>query len=138
MTLARSVKKAPNLSRVTLAFLAASSRLGTVFSDHGRMNRIESEAVGCRNLGEIERMYVEADDKPSIFKYSHDQIRLGLPFEPPWDLERPPTLATGSRAPVNDEYTCTNCGETIAAKADKILPPRPHCQNGEWISAAKT
>lgn len=89
---------------------------------------------GFRNLGEIHRMYVEADDQPSIFKFSRDQVRPGLPFEPPWDLQKPGTFATGTRVPA-DEYTCTNCGETIAVEGDKTLPPCPRCHNGEWISA---
>lgn len=92
---------------------------------------------GYRNLGEIQRMYVETDDQASVFQFNQDQIRPGLPLEPPWDLEQPQTLSAGSHAPSEDVFACTNCGETIAVEADKTLPPCPRCQQREWISAVR-
>lgn len=93
--------------------------------------------AGYRNLGEIQRMYVETDDQASIFEFNREHIRPGLAFEPPWDVEKPHTLAAGSQAPAKDMFACANCGETINMETGKTLPPCPRCQQGEWIRAVR-
>jgi uncharacterized membrane protein YcaP (DUF421 family) len=52
---------------------------------------------GYKNLGQIQRMYIETDDKPSIFAFAAGQARPGLQFEPPWELHSLHRAASHSR-----------------------------------------
>lgn len=88
---------------------------------------------GYRQLGEIRRMYIERDEKPSIYGFAEDQVRPGLPFEPPWEVEGRPDFQTGSRTDVSEVAACTNCGQTARFEAGDKVPPCPHCHQTDWV-----
>lgn len=61
-----------------------------------------------RQLGELERVYLEQDGQISIFK--HAQPQAGLPIVPPWDLEQP-FFYEGQVLSADQELACCKCGK---------------------------
>lgn len=88
---------------------------------------------GFRHLGEIRRMYVETDDKPSIFGFDQSQVRPGLPFEPPWEVEELTVFKTGKGIDVAAVAACINCGQTAQFEPGDRLPPCPRCHQTDWF-----
>jgi len=88
---------------------------------------------GYCHLGEIRRMYIETDDKPSVFGFERDQIRPGLPFEPPWEVEMPTVVQMDGLVNKKSRAACANCGYTACFKAGDRLIACPHCQQTDWI-----
>jgi hypothetical protein len=41
-------------------------------------------------------MYIETDDKPSIFELEPDQVQPGLRFEPPWEMDDRDLIQAGT------------------------------------------
>lgn len=89
---------------------------------------------GYNNLGGIRRMYIETDDKPSIFGYELDQVRPGLQFEPPWEMDQHATLQAGSIVKQTTVAACINCGQTAEFDEGGKIPPCPRCQHAVWSS----
>lgn len=82
-----------------------------------RMNQIY-------NLGEVERLYMEASGTFSIFKA--EQGRPGLSVLPPDDKD----VHRIQQRPDTDVKACTSCGNTVRTPA----PGQPchHCGNTQW------
>lgn len=75
---------------------------------------------GVRNLGEVERAYIEPSGELSVFRY--DAPRPGLPIVPPLELQEPAVPAPGEPA------CCRRCGAwTKAAES-----PCPECGEDDW------
>jgi uncharacterized membrane protein YcaP (DUF421 family) len=89
---------------------------------------------GYRNLGEIRRMYIETDDKPSIYGYEADDVHPGLQFEPPWEMDQHATLHTGSIIKQSTVAACINCGQTAEFREGEKIPPCPRCHQTVWSS----
>lgn len=87
---------------------------------------------GYRNLGEIRRMYIETDDKPSIYEFEADQIRPGLQFEPPWEMADRDLIRAGSTLSEPAIAACTNCGQVAEFDRGKKVPPCPRCSKTIW------
>jgi uncharacterized membrane protein YcaP (DUF421 family) len=87
---------------------------------------------GYRNLGEIRRMYIETDDNASIYGYEPDQVRPGLPFEPPWEMDQHATLQAGSIVKHQTVAACINCGQTDEFSEGSRIPLCPRCQHATW------
>jgi uncharacterized membrane protein YcaP (DUF421 family) len=92
---------------------------------------------GYRNLGEIRRMYIETDDKPSIYAYELDQVRPGLQFEPPWEIDQHATFEAGSTVKQPTFAACTNCGQTAEFDEGGKAPPCPRCHETTWSAAGE-
>jgi uncharacterized membrane protein YcaP (DUF421 family) len=88
---------------------------------------------GYRHLGEIRRMYIEPDDKPSIFGFNPNKIRPGLPFEPPVEFENLTIIPTGSLVEDPSIAACVNCGQTSKFTQGSKLSPCPRCHHTDWI-----
>lgn len=105
--------------------------------DHANVSKREifqmARQRGYRHLGEIHRMYIETDDYPSIFGFDRDEIRPGLPFEPPWEMSSPATSTTGSAVGEDAIAACINCGQTARFKPGDRLTPCPRCHHSEWV-----
>jgi uncharacterized membrane protein YcaP (DUF421 family) len=93
---------------------------------------------GYRNLGEIRRMYIETDDKASIYGYEPDQVRPGLQFEPPWEIDQHATFEAGAVVKQQTIAACTNCGQTAEFREGKKVPPCPRCQETIWSAVDET
>jgi len=89
---------------------------------------------GYRNLGQIQRMYIETDDKPSIYGFKPDQVRPGLQFEPPWELNNRNTIEAGSFAKERTIIACINCGQPVEFDKGSRISPCPRCQGTTWSS----
>jgi uncharacterized membrane protein YcaP (DUF421 family) len=85
---------------------------------------------GYKNLGQIKRMYIETDDKPSIFEAG--QARPGLQFEPPWEMAERDLIQAGTNAKQTTVAACTNCGQVAEFEQGKKVPPCPRCEKTVW------
>lgn len=92
---------------------------------------------GYRNLGEIRRMYIETDDKPSIYEFEPDQIRPGLQFEPPWERANLELIQTGTIVQEATFLACTDCGQVLELDQGKKVPPCPHCGSTVWSNVRR-
>lgn len=75
---------------------------------------------GVRNLGEVERAYIEPSGELSIFRF--DAPRPGLRIVPPLELQEPASPAQGEPA------CCRRCGTCTKAAAS----PCPQCGEDDW------
>lgn len=91
---------------------------------------------GYRQLGQIDRMYIEADGQVSVFPFATDEVRPGLAVEPPWDLEAPTIIGADTALEDSGDYACRRCGSTLHAKAGASLGACPVCRSRNWIGAA--
>ena len=92
---------------------------------------------GYRNLGEIRRMYIETDDKPSIYQFEPDQVRPGLQFEPPWEMTDRVLIRTGTVLGESAVAACADCGQVAEFDRGKKVPPCPHCNHIIWVNVEK-
>lgn len=90
---------------------------------------------GYRNLGEIQRMYIETDDQPSIFGFKPGQVRPGLQFEPPWEMDNQTTLEAGSNLKEPAILACINCGQTDEFDTGEELSECSRCRHPKWSVA---
>ena len=87
-------------------------------------------AAGIGNLGEVDRVWMEANGRLSIFR--RDAPQPGLRIAPPHELAPVPEADLGD---VGARLTCTSCG-LVAQR--RTLPPDlhcPECGNGQWTRA---
>jgi uncharacterized membrane protein YcaP (DUF421 family) len=90
---------------------------------------------GIQHLGEVERVYIEQSGEVSLYRYSPAEVRPGLPIAPPWELDRPITLAAGDAVPSSGYYACCACGETVRLDTGERLPECQVCGGQEWTTA---
>lgn len=90
---------------------------------------------GYRNLGQIERLYLESDGQVSIFPNEPDAEQPGLPVEPPWEISMPSTLAAEESPAHKMVVACVNCANTLLAPAGAALGVRARCGGGTWVLA---
>lgn len=91
----------------------------------------ELRQIGVRELGEIQRAYLETDGQISMFKYPEDQVRIGLPIMPR-NIEENLELNAGEIIPAEAFYSCLRCGYTHPMDKGNTLPHCPRCQNEGW------
>lgn len=91
---------------------------------------------GYRNLGEIRRMYIETDDKASIYEFEPNKVRPGLQFEPPWELDQHETFEAGSKVEQPTIAACITCGQTVELHEGDTFPPCPRCEETTWSIAS--
>jgi uncharacterized membrane protein YcaP (DUF421 family) len=90
---------------------------------------------GVEHLGQVKRAYIEQSGKTSIFRYDERDVEPGLPLIPPWDLEKPPTVESGTSVSAGGSYACTYCGEVIDLQPGEAPVACPVCQETEWTLA---
>ena len=85
-----------------------------------------------RQLGEVQRAYLEQNGQPSIFVHPPGQAPPGLPVVPPWDLQAPIRLTPGAQR--DGPLACVACGEVTTSGH---VPRRcEHCgQRDGWTYA---
>ncbi|GAB3817363.1 DUF421 domain-containing protein [Pontibacter rugosus] len=79
------------------------------------------------NLGQTERVYLEANGSFIVYKYK--ERRPGLSLIPPWDADY---FEEQSR--LKDSYACKSCGAVVRGKMDPALPCA-NCGSKEWAQA---
>lgn len=86
--------------------------------------------VGIYNLGEVNRLYLEASGLMSIFKFK--EPGFGLPII----LEQDKNTAISGLEPARNIFVCTVCGKTV--EADRLPEDKcGHCENDYWIVAMR-
>ena len=91
---------------------------------------------GYRNLGEVERMYVETDGSVSHYPFGADEVRPGLPIDTPWDVRRPEIIRTTTDLVGQARIACSFCGQVIEVSEHNLVPPCPRCHHNQWVHAA--
>ena len=85
---------------------------------------------GVSHLGQVETAIIETNGGISVFFYSDENIRYGLPIMP--DIFEHQT----KKISIADYYACTFCGHT-----EKIQPVAKHrcptCKKELWVKASK-
>jgi len=91
----------------------------------------ELRQAGVRELGEIQRAYLETDGQISMFKYPEDRVRIGLPIMPR-NIEESLELNKGAVIPAEAYHSCLRCGYTYPMNKGDTLPHCPRCQHESW------
>lgn len=84
---------------------------------------------GIRHLGQVKRMYSEADGHFSVYKLENP--KPGLSVLPRTEDALPPL-----EKKVRDDYACAYCGNTMEAE-DKDDKTCENCRNSDWVLAMK-
>jgi uncharacterized membrane protein YcaP (DUF421 family) len=105
---------------------------GIILMDKLKMTRITVERLvaqlrgeGIRQLGEVKRLYFEANGSFSLIK--EDRPKPGLAIIPEFDRE----LYTAQKKA--DQKVCKRCGHQQAKQETKC----PNCGSDEWIPAVE-
>lgn len=85
-------------------------------------------AAGIRNLGEVERVYMEANGKLSIFR--RDLPAPGLVIMPPHEIDRPEQADPPHRAP---RVCCESCGLVMSGSELPDDLHCPECGHDRWV-----
>jgi uncharacterized membrane protein YcaP (DUF421 family) len=94
----------------------------------------ELRQAGVRELGEIQRAYLETDGQVSVFVYPEEHVRIGLPIMPR-NVEECVELSRGAIIPTETSYSCLNCGYTHPMDKGNTLPHCPRCQHEKWTES---
>ncbi|WP_189642983.1 DUF421 domain-containing protein [Deinococcus piscis] len=86
---------------------------------------------GVRQLGEVQRAYLEQNGTFSVFKYPHGQVLPGLQVTPPWDLEPPQSIPPA--AVPSGPQACRCCGRLLVPESPEVCP----CGERERVPAVK-
>ena len=89
---------------------------------------------GFESLGEVDRMYIETDGKPSIYAAAKGDVRPGRPITPPWDVASPTRYRSGQAVPEAGYYSTTHTGLTRHFDANETFP-QANSKQTEWVSA---
>lgn len=92
-------------------------------------------ASGITHLGEVKRAYIEQSGKVSVFAFPPNEVRPGLPIEPPWDLVPESAIEAGREEVDPGLYACRCCGEMIRPAVRRPLPRCERCREGQWVVA---
>ncbi len=86
---------------------------------------------GVRNLGELDRVYMEANGRLSVFR--RDRPEAGLAISPPPEID-----GRDGRAPAGPLACCGNCGLVVTRSAtaapDARLGSCPECGQDRWVA----
>lgn len=87
---------------------------------------------GLRNLGEVRQAYIETSGRFSFFRAKPP--RLGLPFEPAWDVCAPKTMRPGTQLGSDMVLACCTCG--LLVHGSTTTPAGClNCDGKTWIRA---
>lgn len=82
---------------------------------------------GIRHLGQVKRLYSEADGHFSVYK--HDEAKPGLSVFPRTENDLPT-----KKEEVQNQQACCYCGNVVE-RADDTPLPCSNCGNEDWIPA---
>ncbi len=97
--------------------------LGELFSD--------LRASGIEQLGQVRLAIVEPNGQLSVFKFSPDDVREGLPILPK-EFDRRTDHIHGP-----GHYACCSCGGVQPFKAPANQPKCPRCDQSVWVKATQ-
>jgi len=91
---------------------------------------------GVRQLGQVERCYLEPSGRMSVFQYPPEQAPDGIPVTPSTGSSGPPTFEMGEAAP-KGRFGCTQCGTALDFQANDLYPPCPNCGGECWVKTVR-
>ena len=89
---------------------------------------------GVRQLGEVQRAYLEQSGRLSVFKFPDGQVEAGLPIVPPWDLVPPMTVNAGSHS--GSVLACLRCAAVQMAAEGREVAACPVCGHRAFTPAS--
>jgi len=92
---------------------------------------------GVAQLGEVKRAFLEQSGTLSVFAYPPREVKAGLAFVPPWDIEAPKTYAAQRSDAPSAKLACMKCGERLVHEASKQVPACSRCGGEVWTLAQK-
>ncbi len=111
-------------------------REGVIDPEQLRKMRISKDQIfsilrakGVRHLGEVKRLYSEADGHFSLFKFT--ETKPGLSVFP-----RTENALPAEKKEIQNRQACCHCGNVVD-KDDDVPVPCGNCGNREWIPAIK-
>ncbi len=90
---------------------------------------------GVEHLGQVRAAYLEQNGELSIFRYPPGEERVGLPIEPPEDVEPLERYELGAPVPAAGHYACWSCGETRLHE-EQMPVAACACEHGFRVKAA--
>jgi uncharacterized membrane protein YcaP (DUF421 family) len=93
---------------------------------------------GVRQLGQVQRAYLEPSGGVSAFRAPEDRCKPGLPVIPPYDEWTPPRGMTVDSAARKADltYACWKCGHTEEA-ANGAASTCGRCEGDAWVEATR-
>ncbi|MBC7851363.1 MAG: DUF421 domain-containing protein [Chitinophagaceae bacterium] len=89
----------------------------------------ELRSKGVSQLGQVEFAYLEISGEVSVFYYTDEDVKYGLPLLPHEFCKQYKII------PVSDLYSCKFCGNTIKQEASQ-QPKCPICEKDTWIESS--
>ncbi|HEX5008068.1 MAG TPA: YetF domain-containing protein, partial [Hyphomonadaceae bacterium] len=92
---------------------------------------------GVRQLGQVQRAYLEPSGAVSVFRAPDESCKPGLPVIPPYDEWTPQNglAVSGAARQAGITYACWKCGHT--EKVSTVASPCDHCGNDAWVEATR-
>ena len=94
---------------------------------------------GITQLGEVKRAFLEQSGTLSVFAYPPREVKAGLAFVPPWDIEKPKRFPSddGEKPTPRGDYACCRCGQCRSLASAGPLGPCERCDGKEWTHALR-
>jgi uncharacterized membrane protein YcaP (DUF421 family) len=93
--------------------------------------------AGLRQLGEVERAYLEPSGNISIWTVSPEEVAAGLTLMPDEDPDYPHIYKTGQNVPETLAYVCQHCGRTKNLTSSDVFTICK-CGSQRWLEANRT
>ncbi len=90
--------------------------------------------TGVQSLGQVRRAYLETSGHVSVFRYSPDDVRTGLPLSPP-----PENFTRTEIRELVESATilaCAKCGTVVIRPEDSPAPSCVNCQSDRLVPAS--
>jgi uncharacterized membrane protein YcaP (DUF421 family) len=88
---------------------------------------------GIEQLGQVRRAYLEINGHISIFQFTADQVRSGLPLMPRNDPDHDGVIEDSNHLPDANDYACANCGVIEQFRASNAAHACARCGEMEWV-----
>ena len=89
--------------------------------------------AGIRNIGEIDRAYLEANGSVSVFR--RPRAKAGLPIVPPLEISHRQKILAGTETKAH-QMACCRCAATVTAKEFRERSDCPRCGHSHFIEAS--
>lgn len=94
---------------------------------------------GVRQLGQVQRAYLEPSGAISAFRAPDERCKPGLPVLPPYDEWTPAAgfSVPGALRAAGVAYACWKCGHVEDAPAASAAAACGRCGGADWVEATK-
>ncbi|TAE31968.1 MAG: DUF421 domain-containing protein [Cytophagales bacterium] len=89
----------------------------------------ELRQIGVEHLGQVRLAILEPSGQLSVFQFSPDETKPGLPIMPHLLRLQTEVIAVGGK------YACTHCGDVQAFEGTETKPSCPSCEQHKWVKA---